>query len=287
MWWKGYWIFPTIVATLSLAANVDLIFTLRKQHQALMKLINQRRIVPLVRRGWVRALPAWKLVPGDVVVLQRGKAACDMVLLRGSCLVEESMLSGEVAVQSGPALLTLMPVGAACQLTWLLRPRCLATCFFDFARKCKRLVHILHTAGTVPQTTWSSRGRHNKACLDSGSLGASLVGLNDPSVLPTACIAHGQHAAACPASGRSPVCCSSTATGKTLLSECPNVFCRRCMVSHVSMTTMTSTPLAHINAVFLHSLRLCMDFCFPHLLVHGAGSAGAQVQLRARCWGEV
>ena len=85
-----------IISILSVAANIGLVVTLRGQHQAMMKLINQRRIVPLVQRGWVRALPAWKLVPGDVVVLQRGKAACDMVLLRGSCLVEESMLSGEV-----------------------------------------------------------------------------------------------------------------------------------------------------------------------------------------------
>lgn len=35
-------------------------------------------------------------MPGDVLVLLRGKATCDMVLLRGNCLVEESMLSGEV-----------------------------------------------------------------------------------------------------------------------------------------------------------------------------------------------
>ena len=37
-----------------------------------------------------------RLVPGDVVVVLPGKATCDMVLLRGSCLVEESLLSGEV-----------------------------------------------------------------------------------------------------------------------------------------------------------------------------------------------
>ena len=37
-----------------------------------------------------------RLVPGDVVVLVPGKATCDMVLLTGNCLVEESVLSGEV-----------------------------------------------------------------------------------------------------------------------------------------------------------------------------------------------
>ena len=46
------------------------------------------------------ALSSRRLVPGDVVVLQRGKATCDMVLLRGAGLVEESMLSGEVSPAS-------------------------------------------------------------------------------------------------------------------------------------------------------------------------------------------
>ena len=47
--------------------------------------------------GWLcRAVSSRRLVPGDVLVLLRGKATCDMVLLTGNCLVEESMLSGEV-----------------------------------------------------------------------------------------------------------------------------------------------------------------------------------------------
>lgn len=43
-----------------------------------------------------RAISSRRLVPGDVVVVLPGKATCDMVLLQGNCLVEESMLSGEV-----------------------------------------------------------------------------------------------------------------------------------------------------------------------------------------------
>ncbi len=95
--WKGSWVLPAILLTISLAADLKVVAAVRQQHITLTGLINQRRIVPIVtRRGWVRALPSYKLVPGDVVVMQRGKASCDMVLLRGSCLVEESMLSGEV-----------------------------------------------------------------------------------------------------------------------------------------------------------------------------------------------
>ena len=43
-----------------------------------------------------RAISSRWLVPGDVIVVLPGKATCDMVLLQGNCLVEESVLSGEV-----------------------------------------------------------------------------------------------------------------------------------------------------------------------------------------------
>lgn len=60
------------------------------------RVLDQQCVVPFVWVGRVLALSSRRLVPGDVVVLQRGKATCDMVLLRGAGLVEESMLSGEV-----------------------------------------------------------------------------------------------------------------------------------------------------------------------------------------------
>ena len=43
-----------------------------------------------------RAISSRRLVPGDVVVVLPGRAICDMALLQGNCLVEESNLSGEV-----------------------------------------------------------------------------------------------------------------------------------------------------------------------------------------------
>ena len=82
---------------MTMIALFGLLKTLHKQHALLVGLINRRRVVPIVQTGgWIRAAVSHQLVPGDVVVVQRGKATVDMVLLRGSCLVEESMLSGEV-----------------------------------------------------------------------------------------------------------------------------------------------------------------------------------------------
>ena len=65
-----------------------LLFDGTHRHVACVKVIKQH--LPC------RAVSSRRLVPGDVVVLLPGKATCDMVLLRGSCLVEESLLSGEV-----------------------------------------------------------------------------------------------------------------------------------------------------------------------------------------------
>lgn len=62
-----------------------------------MALMNESRLMPMVEEQWVRAMASHRLVPGDVMVLHKGRALCDMVLLRGACLVTESMLSGEVS----------------------------------------------------------------------------------------------------------------------------------------------------------------------------------------------
>ena len=78
------------------AISASLIRTLKRQRLKTMALVNQRRLTPVVQQGWVRAVSSHTLVPGDIVVVQRGKAMCDMVLLQGACLVMESTLSGEV-----------------------------------------------------------------------------------------------------------------------------------------------------------------------------------------------
>lgn len=69
---------------------------LNEQHSKVMALMNQCRLTPLVQEQWVRATSSHRLVPGDVIVLHRGRALCDMVVLRGACIATEAMLSGEV-----------------------------------------------------------------------------------------------------------------------------------------------------------------------------------------------
>ncbi|DBA98830.1 TPA: hypothetical protein ACH3X1_014592 [Trebouxia sp. C0004] len=95
--YRAYYWLPVMLGSLTVAAGVSLAVTLHRQQAKVMALVNHCRLTPVVQAGWVRAVSSHTLVPGDVVVLQRGKAMCDMVLLQGACLVVESMLSGEAA----------------------------------------------------------------------------------------------------------------------------------------------------------------------------------------------
>jgi len=132
LWYSAYYAYTAVIASLTLFAVTILSVTLREQHAKLVNLVNQRRVVPIIQRGWVRACPSHKLVPGDVIVLQNGKAACDMVVLRGSCLVEESMLSGEVL------------------LFWLQYncSSCAVACIFFLCFMIPALLVILHASST-------------------------------------------------------------------------------------------------------------------------------------------
>ncbi len=95
--YRGRFFYPALVIAVCVLAIIITHKTLRSQHSRVMALMNECRLTPLVQDKWVRAVASYRLVPGDVMVLQKGRALCDMVLLRGACLVTESMLSGEVS----------------------------------------------------------------------------------------------------------------------------------------------------------------------------------------------
>lgn len=106
--YRQYFAFVAVLQVIGGVAIGILVASLSDQHKKLVGLVNERRLVPIVDRGWVRAVSSHRLVPGDVIVLQRGRALVDMVLLRGNCIVEESMLSGEVWARLGLPRVSLL-----------------------------------------------------------------------------------------------------------------------------------------------------------------------------------
>lgn len=96
MYGHSYYSYPAVLLGIMLVGSGASGYLLYRQRLRLVNMVTKMRLVPLLYKNFVRALLAKQLVPGDVIVVQRGSAACDLVLLRGTCLVEESMLSGEV-----------------------------------------------------------------------------------------------------------------------------------------------------------------------------------------------
>ncbi|KAL3134397.1 hypothetical protein ABBQ38_006459 [Trebouxia sp. C0009 RCD-2024] len=90
-----YHSYPAILFGILLIGSGASSYLLYCQRLRLISITAKRHLVPLLHQKFVRALLAKELVPGDVIVVQRGRAICDMVLLQGTCLVDESMLSGE------------------------------------------------------------------------------------------------------------------------------------------------------------------------------------------------
>ncbi|KAL0053576.1 hypothetical protein WJX82_007835 [Trebouxia sp. C0006] len=94
--YRGRYFYPVVLVLLTIPSLWIQFKVLHSQHSRVMTLMNEVRLTPQVQQQWVRAAASYHLVPGDVIVLQRGRALCDMVVLKGACLVMESMLSGEV-----------------------------------------------------------------------------------------------------------------------------------------------------------------------------------------------
>ena len=90
--------FPSALLAIILVGTCLSVSLTYRQRNILVKIFAQNRLVPYVRKGYVGAAMSQRLVPGDAIVVQQGFASCDMVLLRGNCLVEDSMLSGKVGI---------------------------------------------------------------------------------------------------------------------------------------------------------------------------------------------
>ena len=96
MWAFDSFIYPGVLLGIICLGTLVSGQAIYQQRRRVTRALNQMRLVPFVRKGYVRAMLAKDLVPGDVVVVQQGLATCDMVILRGSCLIDDAMLLGEV-----------------------------------------------------------------------------------------------------------------------------------------------------------------------------------------------
>ncbi|GMF09721.1 unnamed protein product [Phytophthora lilii] len=91
-----YWNMGIVMTVVVLGTAVINIYTKRKMQAAIVKMTRYRTEISVFRDNEWRVLDSPELVPGDLVkVPENWVIPCDMVIVKGSTVCDESMLTGE------------------------------------------------------------------------------------------------------------------------------------------------------------------------------------------------
>ncbi|OCT80720.1 probable cation-transporting ATPase 13A4 [Xenopus laevis] len=97
---EGYIEYSIVIIIITLISVMLTVYDLRQQSVKLNKLVesnNSASVTVLMKNGDSFDVESRQLVPGDIIVLtgKRFFLPCDCILLKGSCIVNEGMLTGE------------------------------------------------------------------------------------------------------------------------------------------------------------------------------------------------
>ncbi|XP_063597284.1 probable cation-transporting ATPase 13A4 [Penaeus indicus] len=94
---QAYYLFAVCIAVLSVVTITIMVWETRRQSRALRKTVTSQSQVTVLRDGQKISLSSRELVPGDVMLIADGlgRMEVDAVVLQGSVVVNEAMLTGE------------------------------------------------------------------------------------------------------------------------------------------------------------------------------------------------
>uniref|UniRef100_A0A3B4XTS7 ATPase 13A3 n=1 Tax=Seriola lalandi dorsalis TaxID=1841481 RepID=A0A3B4XTS7_SERLL len=105
---EDYYYYATAIVFMSVISIATSLYTIKKQYVMLHDMVAAHSVVRVsLCRGNIEEAMSTELVPGDVVIIPANGMImpCDAVLIHGTCIVNESMLTGE----SVPVTKTSLP----------------------------------------------------------------------------------------------------------------------------------------------------------------------------------
>jgi cation-transporting P-type ATPase 13A2 len=98
-YWDGYRYYASCILIISVTSAVTSLVETLSNLRNIKKMANYTCQVKVMRTGdenQLQDIDSSELVPGDVIEIPENTAMpCDLILLTGSCIVNESMLTGE------------------------------------------------------------------------------------------------------------------------------------------------------------------------------------------------
>lgn len=95
--WETYYYFASVIAVVSTASIIISLYETISNHNTIRKMAIYQCKVNLIGPGQsLKEVDSGELVPGDLIQVPEGLSLpCDILLLSGSAIVNEAMLTGE------------------------------------------------------------------------------------------------------------------------------------------------------------------------------------------------